>query len=241
MQSNASSSSKVFLAVMALSGFAVLANAALHATSGNQVRFLTFIAVTCLAARLKVKLPGLTGTMSVNLPFILVAVGEMSTTEAIAIACVSTMVQCLPNGSQKFNPVHMIFNFCNMALAVCATRFVFAQPALSSMVGSRALVIAFGGATFFVINTAPVAMIIALTEAKNAFKIWGNLFQLSFPYFVLSAAFAGVIMAVSKQVGWQVPLLVLPIMFGVFKSYKRYFESAVGTAPSPMTRAAAAS
>lgn len=92
MQNSASSSSKVFLAVVILSGLAVLANAILHASSTDHVRFVSFLLVACLVARLKVKLPGLTGNMSVNLPFILVAVAEMTPSEAMAVACFSTLI-----------------------------------------------------------------------------------------------------------------------------------------------------
>lgn len=241
MQSNASSTSKVFLAVIVLSGFAVLANAALHARSANPVHFVSFLLVACVAARLKVKLPGLTGNMSVNLPFILVAVAVMSTAEALAIACLSTLVQCLPRGAQKFNMMQTTFNFCNMALAVGATHLVFRQPLINTAISSHPLVLGLSAAAFFVVNTMPVAMIIALTEAKNPFRVWGNLFQLAFPYFVLSAAIAGLVLATSEQSGWHVPLLLLPIMFGVFQSYKRYFGTSVQTGPLPAAKAVAAS
>src|SRR5207302_7026758 len=215
MQSNASSISRMFLAVVVLSCLAVLANAFLHANSVDHVRFVSFLLVACLAARLKVKLPGLTGSMSVNLPFILVAVAEMSPSEALAVACFSTFVQCLPRATQKFNTVQAIFNFSNMALAVAATRLLFGYPALNNMASSHGLVLALAAGGFFVANTVPVAIVISLTEAKNALKVWGNIFQLSFPYFVASAAIAGLVLAATVKIGWQVPLFVLPVMFGV--------------------------
>lgn len=233
-------SAQFFIAIVLLSGLAVLANAVLHAQSVDHVRFVSFLLVACLAARLKVKLPGLTGSMSVNLPFILVAAAEMSPSEALAVACFSTFVQCLPHASQKFNTVQAIFNFCNMALAVGATRLMFGQPALNGVIGSHALLLTLAAGAFFVVNTVPVAIVIALTEAKNALKVWGDIFQLSFPYFVASAAIAGVVLAASEKIGWQVPLFVLPVMFGVFHSYKRYFGSAREAAPRAASAAARA-
>ena len=233
-------SAQIFIALMMVAGFAVLAQAVLHAQSVDHVRFVSFLLVACLAARLKVKLPGLTGSMSVNLPFILVAIAEMSPSEALAVACFSTFVQCLPRASQKFNTVQAIFNFCNMALAVGATRLMFGHPALNSMVGSQAVVLALAAGGFFVVNTVPVAFVISLTEAKNALKVWGDIFQLSFPYFVASAAIAGLVLTATAKIGWQVPLFVLPVMFGVFHSYKRYFGGARETAPAPVAMAARA-
>ena len=241
MQSKASSSSKIFLAAIVLSGVAVLANAVLHPSSASLVRFVSFALVACLAARLKVKLPGLTGNMSVNLPFILVAAAEMSTSEAMAIACFSTLVQCVPRGPHKFNLLQALFNFCNMALAVTATRLVLTQPSINHLLSSQALVLALSAGAYFLMNTVPVAVIISLTESKNALKTWGNIFLLSFPYFVLSAAIAALVLAASKQIGWQLPLFVLPIMFGVFHSYKYYFRSDREAAPLPLAKGVAAS
>src|SRR5579872_4308295 len=149
---------------MMVAGFAVLAQAVLHAQSVDHVRFISFLLVACLAARLKVKLPGLTGSMSVNLPFILVAAAEMSSSEALAVACFSTFVQCLPRATQKFNPVQAIFNFANMALAVAATRFVFGFPPFNNAVPSHALLLALAAGGFFLVNTVPVAIVISLTE-----------------------------------------------------------------------------
>jgi hypothetical protein len=49
--------------------------------------------------------------------------------------------------------------------------------------------------------------------------------QLSFPYLVASAGIAGVALTLAQGIGWQVPLAVLPIMAGIFLSYRRYFAA----------------
>jgi hypothetical protein len=52
------------------------------------------------------------------------------------------------------------------------------------------------------------------------------MFQLSYPYYLGSAGVAGVTLTISTQLGWQLPVLVLPLMLGVFYSYRRYFSLA---------------
>ena len=228
-------SARIFIALVILAGFAVLGNAVMHASSADLVRFVVFLVVACVAARFKVKLPGLTGNMSVNLPFILVAVAEMNAAEALTIACLSTLVQCLPRARKKFNLVQAIFNFSNMALAVGATRLLFAGPTLGAHIGSRSLLLAVAAAGFFVVNTMPVAIVIALTESKNA-----GIFQLSFPYFIASAGIAGCVLTLSARIGWQVPIAVLPLMLAIFHSYRRYF-AVVAAALAKSVGSAAAS
>lgn len=219
-----STSTRLFLALVVIAGLTVVGASLLHPSSTGPVRFAAFLLVACLAARLKVKLPGLTGTMSVNLPFILVAVAQMGAAEALAIAYMSTFVQCLPRNQRKFKLMQVLFNCSTMALAVGATRLLYNSQELGRAVGSNSLLLAIAAAGYLLANTLPVAIIISLTESKNVVRTWAGIFQLSFPYFVLSAGVAGVVLTLSATIGWQVPVAVLPIMVGVFQSYKRYFS-----------------
>jgi hypothetical protein len=195
------------------------------------VKFLAFLFVACVASRLKVKLPGLTGTMSVNLPFILVAAAEMNFAEALAVGFISTFVQCLPNG-KKLNLAQAAFNCGVITLAVAAARFVFASSAVAAAIGSPSLRLGVAAAGYAVANTISVAIVIGLTEDASILRTWWEMVQLSFPYLVASAGIAGVALTLAQGIGWQVPLAVLPIMVGIFQSYRRYFAA---TAASEVT------
>jgi hypothetical protein len=179
-----------------------------------------------VASRLRIKLPGVTGTMSVNLPFILVAVAEMNTAEALAIGFISTFFQCLAKG-KKFNLVQTAFNCSTITLAVAATRLIYAAPSVASVISSPALRLAIAAAGYALANTVPVAIVIGLTEAVSIFRTLLEMLQLSFPYLVASAGIAGLTLTVTQEIGWQVPLVVLPIMAGIFLSYRRYFAATV--------------
>lgn len=217
-------SARMFVALIVISGLVVLGDAVLNAKSMPTVRFVAFLLVSSLAARLKIKLPGLTGTMSVNLPFILVAAAEMNTAEALAVGFISTFVQCLPKG-KKFNLVQTAFNCSTITLAVAATRFIYAAPSVASMVSSPSLRLAVAAAGYALANTVPIAIVIGLTEAANMLRTWLVMLQLSFPYLVASAGIAGLTLTLTQEIGWQVPLAVLPIMVGIFQSYRRYFAA----------------
>ena len=225
----ASNSARVFLCLIVFAGLSLFASAMVHAGSDNRLRFVCFFAIACIAARLRVKLPGVTGTMSVNLPFILLAASQMNIAEVMIVSCASTFVQCLPRAGKKFNWVQAVFNVANMALAVEATRALYASVALGSVIGSRPLLLAVAAAGYFLANTIPVSIIIALTENKNVLQSWTTMLQLSFPYYVASAGVAGVALTVSARFGWEVPLLVFPLMALMFVSYRRYFSAALAS------------
>jgi hypothetical protein len=219
-------SARVFVALIVISGLLLLGDAVANAYPMPTAKFLAFMVVACVAARLRIKLPGVTGTMSVNLPFILVAAAQMNTAEALAVGFISTFFQCLAKG-KKFNVMQVAFNCSTITLAVAATRFIYVAPSLASMVSSPALRLALAAAGYALANTVPVAIVIGLTEARSILRTWLEMLQLSFPYLVASASIAGVTLTVTQEIGWQVPLAVLPIMAGIFLSYKRYFAATV--------------
>lgn len=219
-------SARIFVALIVISGLLLLGDAVLNAKSMPSARFAAFLLVACVAARLKIKLPGITGTMSVNLPFILVAAAEMNTAEALAVGFISTFFQCLAKG-KKFNGMQVAFNCSTITLAVAATRLIYAAPSVASAVSSPSLRLAIAAAGYALANTVPVAIVIGLTEAASILRTWLEVLQLSFPYLVASAGIAGLALIVTQEIGWQVPLAVLPIMAGIFLSYRRYFAATV--------------
>jgi hypothetical protein len=220
----APASAKLYITLVMASGLVVLGFAIVNANPIHFARLAAFLLVACLAARLKVKLPGITGTMSVNLPFILVAVAEMSLAEALLVGCISNLVQCLPRGEQEFNGVRVAFNFCVMALAVEATRWVFGLPALAGYASSASLRLGIATIGFYLVNTVLVAIVISLTERCNPWRPWLGMVQLSFPYYVASAGIGGVALTLAMRVGWQVPVAILPVMLGIYYSYRYFFS-----------------
>ncbi|MGB9122831.1 MAG: hypothetical protein WCE73_19600 [Candidatus Angelobacter sp.] len=226
-------SARMFVALIVILGLLLLGDAVLNAKQVPTAKFLAFLLIACVAARLRIKLPGVTGTMSVNLPFILVAAAEMNTAEALAVGFISTFFQCFARG-KKFNVMQVAFNCCAITLAVAATRLIYAAPSVSSVVSSPSLRLAIAAAGYALANTIPVAIVIGLTEAVSVVRTWLEMLQLSFPYLVASAGIAGLTLTLTQEIGWQVPLAVLPIMVGIFQSYRRYFAATAASEASRM-------
>jgi hypothetical protein len=106
--------------VLAAVGLAGYASHTSHAFHGSYA--LAVLALAAATSRMKVRLPGINGNMSVNLPFLLLAVVNLSALEAVSIACTSTLVQCWPASPRKFKPERMIFNVSMMAFARATVR-----------------------------------------------------------------------------------------------------------------------
>lgn len=207
---------------MVLCAFAILTYAARTMHPLNYRQFFSLLAMALVASRLKVKLPGLNGNMSVNVPFILMALAQLSLFEALLVALPSVMAQCFPKNGGKLKPVQMLFNVSTMAAAVGAA-FIF-----------QAQLLILAGAGFFLAQTLPVATIISLTERGRVLRIWSSIAHLSFPYFVLSAGITSIVTAASHLLGWEIPLLVLPVMYAVYRSYQLYFGQPVSISVTRM-------
>jgi hypothetical protein len=230
---NLSFTARTFITLVIVLGLCVFGNAVVNAGAMHPVQLAAFLAVACMAARLKVKLPGFTGSMSVNLPFILIAavMTEATMLEALVVACVSNLVQCLPRSKQSFNLLRTVFNVCNMAIAVEVTRLVYTWPTMTGWVPAPPLRVALAAAAFFLVNTVPVAVVIVLTEGPSAsgpprsvFATWLGISQLTFPYFLASAGVAAAVLTAAARVGWVVPALILPVMLVFYYSYRKIFS-----------------
>jgi hypothetical protein len=207
------------LAAIASTLYASVASHTLHASYA-----LALLALAAVTSRMKIKLPGIDGNMSVNLPFLLMAVVNLSALEAVLIACISTVVQCWPKSGSKFKPEQMLFNVSMMAFATSMANLIWNAGWLSKAAwASEPLMLASATAAFFLGQTAPVAGIIKLAEGKALRRVWISIVQLSFPYYVVSAGMTSMVNLVSHHFGWQAALVVFPVMYGIHHSYRLYF------------------
>ncbi len=193
-----------------------------HWQSVDLTRFVCYLLVAVLASSLKIQLPGIDGTMSVNFLFILLGVLELNLPETLVIGCTATLAQCLFGTKQKLVPIKIVFNvFSMMANAIVLSYFAYHD--LQRVLGAGTLpLLVVTALTFFIANTVPVAVIISLTEGKSTQKVWADCHFWSFPFYMVGAAVVFAVGFVSKHVGWQTSLLVLPLIYWVYRSYDLY-------------------
>jgi hypothetical protein len=233
---------KTFIGAMMLAAAITAGYAGFVSHTMHSYFALAVLMLAAATSRMKVKLPGINGNMSVNLPFLLTAVVNLSAAEAVIITLVSTVVQCWPRKGAKFNPQQMVFNVSMMAFASCLASLMFHADWLRGMQWSTStLGLALATATLFLGQTAPVAAIVAVSEGKAAGQIWWSLAHLSFPYYIVSAGVTTMVQAVSSHLGWGLALAVFPVMFGIYRSYRLYFGRMAETLrPESLARSASA-
>jgi len=233
---------QTFIGAMLLAAFAAAGYAASASHTQHGLFALAVLALAAVTSKMKVKLPGIDGNMSVNLPFLLTAVVNLSAAEAVVITCASTAVQCWPRKNAKFNPQQMTFNLSMMAFATASASLIFHSEVLNRTPWhSSTLALVLATITLFLGQTAPVAGIVAVSEGKSAAQVWFSVAQLSFPYYVVSVGVTTMVQAMSVHLGWGLALAVFPVMYAIHRSYRLYFNAMVESLrPEVLVRTASA-
>src|SRR5271154_4473363 len=215
---------QVFIGLMFAAAVAGTAWAGWKSHTLHSYYALALLALSAVTSRMKVKLPGIDGNMSVNLPFVLTAVVSLSAVEAVAIASASTVIQCWPRGDAKFKPEQMVFNVSMMAFATSIASLVLKTQWLngSEWVSGVTLPV-LATVTLFAGQTVSVAAVVALSKGEGMRRIWLSLAHLSFPYYVVSAGVTSMLQSVTHHAGWTLALAVFPVMYGIYRSYRLYF------------------
>ncbi len=233
---------QTFIGLMALAAISTTVYASVASHALHTFYALAILALAAATSRMKIKLPGIDGNMSVNLPFLLMAVVNLSAVEAVLIAGISTVVQCWPKPNSTFKPAQMLFNVSMMAFATSMANLIWNAGWLGRGAwASEPLLLASATTAFFLGQTAPVAGIIKVAEGAAIRRVWLGIVQLSFPYYVVSAGMTSMVNMVSHHFGWQAALVVFPVMYGIHRSYRLYFgRAAEALRTPPLARAASA-
>jgi len=213
---------KAFVGITMSVGMVVLAFSLSHWQSQDLTRFACYLFVAVLASGLKVQLPGIDGTMSVNFLFILLGVLELSLPETLVIGCTATLVQSVWQARKRLDPVKILFNVAGMMANASSLTYLAYHSLLGRFGSNKPILLMMAALVFFFANTLPISVVIALTEGKSSRKVWSECYFWSFPYYLVGAAAVGLVGIVNKSAGWQTSLLVLPLIYWVYRSYRLY-------------------
>ena len=213
---------RAFIAGMALAGALSFALALAHWQSSDPVKFVCYLIAALLASSLKVSLPGIEGTLSVNFLFTLLGILELSLPETLVIGLASTLAQFYWRPARRVTLVQLLFNLSQVTVssAVAYGAYKLVVIYLLHAPGPLALLVA--AITHYGCNTAAMATIIGLTEDKPIRKVWTTCYLWSFPYYMVGAAAAGLVNFLNRHIGWQSSLLVLPPIYLMYRSYRLY-------------------
>ncbi|MCC7152999.1 MAG: response regulator [Bryobacterales bacterium] len=215
---------RFYIFTICLAGGAVVVSALYRSSVANPLQFATYLAAAIISSGLKISFPAIRGTMSVSFLFILLSVAQLSFLEALVVACVSALWQYIWHAKERREIVKILFNFSSMALSTAAAVGVW--NAIPEILPSLRTPLTLGIVSigYFITNTGSIATVVALTEKKKPYTVWHEYYFWTFPYYLLGAAVAAMILAMGAGVDWQMCLLVLPVGYAVYRTYRIYLE-----------------
>ena len=207
---------------MSLAGILCLGLAMIHWQSNDPVKFVCYLIAALLASPLKVTLPGIVGTLSVNFLFTLLGILELSLPETLLIGLASVLAQFYWKPVGRLKSIQLIFNLAQVTVSSAVAYGAYRLVAVYVLHAPGPLALLAAAITHYSCNTGATSIVIGLTEGKRPTKVWSDLYFWSFPYYLVGAATAGLIHFLNAHIGWQSSLLVLPPIYLMHRSYRLY-------------------
>ncbi|HEY4010959.1 MAG TPA: HD domain-containing phosphohydrolase [Acidobacteriaceae bacterium] len=192
----------------------------LYSTHGHPAQqwlhFFVYLAAILLSSGMKVAMPKSNGTMSVNFPFILLGILELSPLQAVALAACSVFAQCRIRVIRPFTLIQILFNVTNVITATVLAWYTYAAFKPHAEVAPALAVAAM---VYFVANTIPVVLVISWESKAAPFKKWREEYLWYFPFYLVGAVLAAFTNFISNKFGWTTSLLLIPLVYIIYRAY----------------------
>src|SRR6202522_1457167 len=211
---------QVFVGLVIAAGTACLLLADIHQSSKNIAEFICYLGIALLGSRLRVNLPGITGTLSVNFLFILVGIAELGYAEALTLSAIAMLAQSLYPG--RPTAIQLTFIVCAGSLSTALAYFVYHNSYCNAIIGIRPLLLCLAASTYFIVNAGCIAVVISYSDEQPLQKILVDGYFYSCPYFLAGGVIAAAISWFNRNFNWETSLLFVPAVYLIYRSYRLY-------------------
>ncbi len=210
---------KIYILLLCSAAAAVAGYSLTRWTPTGSGKFLLYLACGILGSNLKVCLPGITGTLSINYFFILAAITDLNLPDTIAIACAGGVAQLFWGARQRPRNVQIVFTLASMVMSGAIPLAVYHWPLIANRISLQLFA---ASMAYFLCNTWLVAVIIALTEGKRCVRLWRENFFWTAPHYLVGGALAGLLHFWNRWAGSESGVLVFPTVYLLYHSYRLY-------------------
>lgn len=188
----------------------------------HPLRFGCYMAICLLSSAMKINLPGILGTMSTNFLFVLLGILDLGSGQTILMGGLGALLQCVWKPKSRLRPIQTAFSVMNITIAVFASYAVYHWPLAQRISQDTPVLLIAASLTYFMLNTSGIAAVVALTEHKSLITTWRNCYFWSFPFYLVGASIAWVFGALTGANHSQGLLLLLPVIYAIYRSYRVY-------------------
>ncbi len=207
-----------FVFLVCAAGVFCLVSGILPWRTSHSLLFASYLLLTVIASALKTVLPGSEGTVSVGFVFFLVGICNMTISETLSLVVLCTVVQCFWRTKHP-SFIHFAFNLSQLSVAITAAYWTYVLLFTHVLHSRVPLPLLLATIVFFLLNSIPVATVVALAENTSIIREWKTGYSWTFPYYLIGAAIAGLIQFVNRLAGWEMSFLVLPAVYVIYRAY----------------------
>jgi hypothetical protein len=204
---------KTYIYSVVAAGGLVLAVSLAHWSSPAPAPLTIYLVLALLASIVKLRLPGMDGTYSLNFLVLLYGVTHFSLAEVLIAGCAGAVAQSLLNTRKRSSPIRVLFNTANLTIStgIC---FLIARVWLAGgMAQYGPAVLAVAACAFFVVNTALVSGVLSLLQGKPLGEVCSQWYVWSFPYYLIGVALVGLLPSPGPALPGEAWLILLPLLY----------------------------
>ncbi len=187
------------------------------------LHFFVYLALILLSSGMKVAMPKTEGTMSANFPFIFLGILQLPPLQAVTLAVCSVLAQCRIRVIKPFTVTQVLFNVANVVTATVLTWH--ANAILTRLNVEVVPAMALAAVVYFLVNTIPVALIIAWDSDTSPLKQWRQEYLWYLPFYLVGAVLAAAANLVGIHFGWMTSLLLIPLVYTMYRAYSTQIET----------------
>ncbi|MBI3656569.1 MAG: diguanylate cyclase [Acidobacteria bacterium] len=216
---------RLYLISVTVLGFLSLLQSLWHFRGANYKLFSILLALVAMTMTLKIRIPGVPGTISIASAIILAATVLLGRTEAILLSGLCGLTQCLVKPEVRPRVYQTVFSIGSlMASANVAawTYHITIRGLGGDEVPSQIIAIIMATFLYFFVNTLLVSGAIGLTSDTGILKVWHQNFLWSSVSYFAGSIIAYMIVVYIKQFGLFTFVVALPPLILVYYSYRLY-------------------
>ena len=185
-------------------------------------KLAVYVVAAVLASAMKVRLPGVFSTLSMNYVVIIAGLLDLNLAGGILISIAGVIGQTYYKCKQRPQWRHLVFNVAAVALSVGAAgyckdlRFIVAIDRFNiySILGASLV--------YFAVNTVVLSGIIGLTTRQPVQEVWRASYLWTFPQYLVGGIIAYCIHLTIGSIGWAAVIFTFPVVYLVYRSYNIY-------------------
>ena len=186
------------------------------------LRFSVYLVAILLSSGMKVGLPKSEGTMSLNFPFILLGILQLSPLQVVCLAICSVIAQCRIQVIRPFTLIQILFNVANVTTATVFAWFGYEE--LLRLHWPLAPALAIAATIYFFSNTIPLALVIGWDQKIDPFELWRRDFWWFLPFYIVGAILAATAYLIGVTFGWMTSLLLVPMVYTIYRTYSSQMD-----------------